>query len=164
MAQHDGGLSGLVAQLDRLFSTIPRPDGRGLWTNEEAAAAMTRGGVQTSAAYLSQLRTGKRDNPSARHLAAVAQLFEVPVDYFFNAEVALKIDADLALVVAFRDAGVHQIALRAHGLSPEGLATVGQMVDYIRQHEQRASGAVSDGSPGEPHDASGTGSSGQQPV
>lgn len=154
MEQHEGGLPGLVASLDRLFGTIPRPDGRGLWTNEEAAAAMTRGGVPTSAAYLSQLRTGKRDNPSARHLAAVAQLFEVPVDYFFNADIASRIEADLALVTALRDAGVHKIALRAHGLSPEGLTTVGQMVDLVRQHEQKTSGTVVDSATTEPPDAS----------
>ncbi len=161
MAQHDGGLPGLTAQLERLFNTVPQPDGRRLWTNEEAAAAMTRGGVPTSAAYLSQLRTGKRDNPSARHLAAVAQLFEVPVDYFFNADVASRIDADLALVMAFRDAGVHKIALRAHGLSPEGLATVGQMVDYIRQHEERVAGITPDLASSDPPEASKTGPSDQ---
>jgi len=75
----------LAAQLNHMFATVPRPSGRELWTNEDAAAAMTEAGVAISAVYLSQLRTGKRDNPSARHLAAIARLFAVPVEYFFDA-------------------------------------------------------------------------------
>ncbi len=135
--QHDGGLSGLASQLNHLFSTVPRPGGGALWTNDDAAAAMSATGVTTSAAYLSQLRTGKRDNPSARHLAALARLFEVPMEYFFDPAVAAKIDTDLELLSAVRDAGVQKIALRAQGLSPEGLNGVAEMIEYIRRLEQR---------------------------
>lgn len=134
--QQDGGMPRLATQLNRLFATVPRPGGRDLWTNEDAAAAMTETGVAMSAAYLSQLRTGKRDNPSARHLAAIARLFEVPMEYFFDPEVAAKIDADLRLLVAVRDAGVQSIALRAQGLSAESLSGVAGMIEHIRRLEQ----------------------------
>jgi hypothetical protein len=133
--QQDGGMPRLATQLNHLFSTVPRPGGRDLWTNEDAAATMTDTGVAMSAAYLSQLRTGKRDNPSARHLAAIARLFEVPMEYFFDSEVAAKIDADLRLLVAVRDAGVHTIALRAQGLSEESLSGVAGMIEHIRRLE-----------------------------
>lgn len=126
----------LATQLNHLFATVPRPGGRDLWTNEDAAAAMTDTGVAMSAAYLSQLRTGKRDNPSARHLAAIARLFEVPMEYFFDPEVAAKIDADLRLLVAVRDAGVHTIAMRAQGLSEESLSGVAGMIEHIRRLER----------------------------
>jgi transcriptional regulator with XRE-family HTH domain len=134
--QQDGGMTRLATQLNHLFATVPRPGGRDLWTNEDAAAAMTDTGVAMSAAYLSQLRTGKRDNPSARHLAAIARLFEVPMEYFFDPEVAAKIDADLRLLVAVRDAGVHTIALRAQGLSEESLSGVAGMIEHIRRLER----------------------------
>jgi hypothetical protein len=134
--QQDGGMPRLATQLNHLFATVPRPGGRDLWTNEDAASAMTETGVAMSAAYLSQLRTGKRDNPSARHLAAIARLFEVPMEYFFDPEVAAKIDADLRLLVAVRDAGVHTIALRAQGLSEESLSGVAGMIEHIRRLER----------------------------
>jgi transcriptional regulator with XRE-family HTH domain len=128
----------LAAQLNHLFATVPRAEGsRELWTNDEAAASMSATGVTISAAYLSQLRTGKRDNPSARHIAAIARLFGVPMEYFFDEETASKIDADLKLLVAVRDAGVQAIALRAHGLSAESLSGVADMIDHIRRLEEK---------------------------
>lgn len=136
MQQQDGGMPRLASQLNHLFATVPRPGGRDLWTNEDAAAALTETGVAMSAAYFSQLRTGKRDNPSARHLAAIARLFEVPMEYFFDADVAAKIDTDLRLLVAMRDTGVHSIALRAQGLSQESLSGVAGMIEHIRRLEQ----------------------------
>lgn len=126
----------LAEQLRHLFATIPRPGGGGIWTNEEAAGAIAATGVPISAAYLSQLRTGKRVNPSALHLSAIARLFEVPMDYFFDPVVAAKIDADLRLLTAVRDAGVQTIALRAHGISEQSLSGVAAMIEHIRRLEQ----------------------------
>lgn len=134
--QSEGGMPRLAAQLNKLFATVPRPRGSALWTNESAAAALTGAGVTTSAAYLSQLRTGKRDNPSARHLAAIARLFEVPMEYFFDEGLAAKIDADMSLLVAVRNAGVETIALRAHGLSPASLTGVADLIEHIRRLEE----------------------------
>jgi transcriptional regulator with XRE-family HTH domain len=134
--QADGGMPQLSAQLNHLFATVPRPGGRELWTAEDAAAAISAAGVAMSAAYLSQLRTGKRDNPSARHLAAIARLFEVPTDYFFDQAVAEKINADLKLLAAVRDSGVQRIALRAQVLSPESLSEIAGMIEHIRRLER----------------------------
>jgi transcriptional regulator with XRE-family HTH domain len=136
VAQQDGGMPDLAARLNHLFAVVPGAGGRALWTNDDAAAEMATQGVTMSAAYLSQLRTGKRDNPSARHLAAIAQLFGVPMEYFFDEEVAAKIDADLRLLTAVRDAGVQAIALRAQGLSPQSLSSVADMIEHIRRLEQ----------------------------
>lgn len=134
--QADGGLPRLATQLNHLFATVPKPGG-GLWTNQEAAASMSTAGVTTSAAYLSQLRNGKRDNLSARHLAALAHLFAVPMEYFFDPALAERINADLQLLTAVRDAGVQTLALRAQGLSPESLSGVADMIEHIRRLEGR---------------------------
>jgi transcriptional regulator with XRE-family HTH domain len=137
VAQREGGgVPRLADRINHLFATVPRPGGRGLWTNDDAAAAISEAGVPMSAAYLSQLRTGKRDNPSARHLAAIARLFEMPMEYFFNREAAEKIDADLTLLAAMREAGVRELALRAHGLSEDSLLGLVGMIERIRQLEQ----------------------------
>ena len=109
-----------------------------MWTNEQAAAALRRSGAGMSDGYISQLRNGKKNNPSARNLASIAELFGVPVDYFFNAETAAKIDADLRLLVAVRDIGVQGVALRAHGLSPESMASLEGIIDQVRKFEHLA--------------------------
>lgn len=139
--QGEGGMPRLAAQLNKLFATVPRPDGTTLWTNESAAAALTAARVTTSAAYLSQLRTGKRDNPSARHLAAIARLFQMPMEYFFDEDLAARIDADMQTLVALRTAGVENIALRAQGLSPASLSGVADMIEHIRRLEQGGAAA-----------------------
>lgn len=139
--QGEGGMPRLAAQLNKLFATVPRPDGATLWTNESAATALTAAGVTTSAAYLSQLRTGKRDNPSARHLAAIARLFQMPMEYFFDEDLAARIDADMQTLVALRTAGVENIALRAQGLSPASLSGVADMIEHIRRLEQGGAAA-----------------------
>lgn len=135
MGDADGGVPGLADRLNHLFSTIPRTDGGGLWTNEQAAAELRARGVGMSDGYISQLRNGKKNNPSARNLASIALLFGVPVDYFFDAQTAAKIDADLRLLVAVRDGGVQDLALRAHGLSQESIAGLAGIIEQVRKLE-----------------------------
>ena len=133
MNEADGGVPGLADRLNHLFSTVPRPDGKGYWTNEQAAAAVSAAGTAMSDAYIGQLRNGKRNNPSARNLAAIAELFAVPVDYFFNPELSAKIDADLRLLTAVRDSGIKGLALRAQGLSAETLAHLADIIEQVRK-------------------------------
>ena len=135
MSDTDGGVAGLADRLNHLFSTIPRPNRQGLWTNEQASAALAAAGNYMSDAYIGQLRNGKRNNPSARNLAAIAELFAVPVDYFFNSETAAKIDADLRLLAAVRDSGIKGLALRAQGLSPESIANLAGLIEQVRKIE-----------------------------
>lgn len=136
MGEADGGVPDLADRLNHLFSTVPRPDRRGYWTNEQAAAALAQLGTSMSDGYISQLRNGKKNNPSARNLAAIAELFGVPMEYFFNSETAAKIDADLRLLSAVRDVGVQGVALRASGLSAESLASLEGIIDQVRKLER----------------------------
>lgn len=130
-----GGVPDLARRLNHLFAHVPRPDGRGLWTNEQAAAVLTAQGTPMSDGYISQMRNGKRLNPSARHLAAIAGLFEVPIDYFFNPDVTAKVDADLRMLKALRDAGVKKVATRG-GMSEAILADLEGLMDRIRRFER----------------------------
>lgn len=147
MSDADGGVPGLADRLNHLFATVPRQDGKGYFTNEQAAAALTAAGTHVSDAYIGQLRNGKRNNPSARHLAAIAELFAVPVDYFFNPEVAANIDNDLRLLSAIRDSGIKGLALRAHGLSSETIASLASIIEQVRKIEQIPDGEPGDASP-----------------
>src|SRR5918912_4151596 len=116
----------LADKLDRLFKTV-RPRDGGEFTFEEVAEGIRRrGGPTISATYIWQLRKGLRDNPTKRHLEALADFFGVSPAYFFDDAAAERIDAELALLAALRDAPVRRLALRASGLSPDSLVTIAQ--------------------------------------
>jgi transcriptional regulator with XRE-family HTH domain len=124
----------LAQKLDHLFRTVH--PGRGEYSFDEVAKAIqARGGPTISATYLWQLRKGLRDNPTKKHLEALADFFGVSPAYFFDDAAAERIDAELALLAALRDASVRQVALRAVGLSPQTLDAIAEMIDRIRQLE-----------------------------
>src|SRR5437660_4032658 len=138
----------LSEKLDRLFRTV-RPRDGGEYTFEEVADAIRgRGGPTISATYLWQLRKGIRDNPTKRHLEALADFFGVSPAYFFDDEASERIDAELDLLAAIRDAQVRQLALRAIGLSTESLTTITDMVERVRQLERLDKGAKGGGQQG----------------
>ena len=125
----------LAAKLDHLFQAV-HPRNRSEFGYEEVAEAIRdRGGPTISATYVWQLRKGIRDNPTKKHLEALSDFFGVSPAYFFDEEAAARIDAQLELLTALRDASVRQLALRAHGLSPESLATLTDMIERVRQLE-----------------------------
>jgi hypothetical protein len=124
-----------AGKLDHLFRTI-HPPGRGEFTPDEVAAAIQeRGGPTISATYIYMLRKGQRDNPTKKHLEVLADFFGVPPAYFFDEATAARVDAELQLVVALRDASVREIALRATGLSPRSLAAIREVVERVRELE-----------------------------
>ncbi|CCF85427.1 helix-turn-helix domain-containing protein [Nitrolancea hollandica] len=135
----------LAEKLNHLFHTV-HPRNRAEYSNEEVAEAVrSRGGPTISATYLWQLRKGLRDNPTKKHVEALAQFFGVSPAYFFDDEAAAQIKAELELLAALRDASVRQLALRASGLSPESLSALAEMIERVRQLE-----GLPDPIPGEP--------------
>jgi len=125
----------LAAKVDHLFRTV-RPRDGGEYSFEEVAEAIrAKGGPTISATYLWQLRKGLRDNPTKRHLEALAGFFGVPPAYFFDDAETERINAELDLLTALRDAPIRQIALRANGLSAKSLQTIAEMIDRVRELE-----------------------------
>lgn len=124
----------LAEKLDHLFATVH--PAKGEYTHQQVAEAIdAAGGPTISATYLWQLRNGKRDNPTMRHLEALSAFFGVPPTYFFDDEAAARIDAELQLLASMRDASVRQLAFRASGLSEDSLAAIADMVDRVRRLE-----------------------------
>ena len=125
----------LAAKIDKLFQVVRKP-GREQYSHDEVAKACREAtGESFSTTYLWQLRTGRRDNPTKRHLEALAQFFQVSPAYFFDDEQSAKIAEELELLGALRDAGVRNVALRAVTLSPAGLDTISDMIDAIARRE-----------------------------
>ncbi|MFE0458515.1 XRE family transcriptional regulator [Kitasatospora sp. NPDC058965] len=132
------GTTTLAEKIDGLFQVVRRPN-REQYSHEEVAKACREATGETfSATYLWQLRTGRRDNPTKRHLEALAQFFQVPVAYFFDDEQGAAIAQELELLGALRDAGVRSVALRAVNLSPEGVGTISDLIDVIARREGSA--------------------------
>lgn len=136
------GTGGLAAKLNRLVGTV-HPAGRGPYTNEEIAAAVRADGVDLTHSAVSAWRRGTRDNPSFRHLAALAKFFGVPVAYFCDDAESARVDEQLDLVAAWRDAQVRAIAMRAGELSEAGRAALLEMAIRVRDIERGAGRADS---------------------
>ncbi|MEX3106778.1 MULTISPECIES: helix-turn-helix domain-containing protein [unclassified Streptomyces] len=127
----------LAEKIEALFRSVRRPN-REQFSHEEVARACREATGETfSATYLWQLRTGRRDNPTKRHLEALAQFFDVPVAYFFDDDQGAAIARELELLGALRDAKVRSVALRAVNLSPEGVDTISDMIDVLARRESR---------------------------
>ncbi|WP_344441565.1 XRE family transcriptional regulator [Kitasatospora nipponensis] len=125
----------MADRIERLFQAVRKPN-REPYSNEEVARACREAtGESFSSVYLWQLRTGKRTNPTKRHLEALADFFQVPATYFFEDESGTQIGDELKLVGALRDAGVRNVALRAATLSPQGLTTIADLIEAIARRE-----------------------------
>ena len=133
-SERPGGRT-LSEKLEHLFRTV-RPASRGEYSFEEVASAIRdRGGPTISASYIWQLRKGIRDNPTKKHLEALADFFGVPPSYFFDDRAAAEIDAQLDLLAALRDASVRDMALRAAGLSAESIDAIRETIERLRKLE-----------------------------
>lgn len=119
-------------RLNQLFATV-YPRGRGPHTLQEVADAINAEGAdRISPSYLSQLRSGKKDNPSSKTIDALARFFKVRPDFFFDTEYARHMEADLEALAKLRDAGVQRIAARSFDLTPQNRAALETMVEALR--------------------------------
>lgn len=136
MAAEGAGRGVVADRLDHLIRTV-HPAGRGPYALREIADAINAeaGAPLISAAYISQLRTGQRAEPSHSRLAALAKFFGVSIDYFSEEIAAEEANRQLEVLVALRDAGVRSVALRAAGLSESSLAAVRAVIENARRLE-----------------------------
>ncbi|MFE9695370.1 XRE family transcriptional regulator [Streptomyces sp. NPDC006270] len=126
---------GLMDRLNRLFDTVHPPD-RGPFSNAEVAELMEKRGLgKLSAQYLWLLRTGQRDNPTKRHLEALAGFFGVDPAYWFDDAVAEKTVQELELLALLRDAKIKNVLLRLSDVSADGKDAVLGIVESVRKSE-----------------------------
>ena len=124
----------LADKLNHLFATV-HPADRGPYSNEEVAVAIRGRRPTISGTYIWLLRKGERDNPTLKHLEALAAFFGVPAAYFFDDAAAARIDAELDLLATMRDLGVQRVAMRMAGLSPRSLDSIAEVIERVRELE-----------------------------
>jgi len=137
------------ARLDHLFQTVRAPDG-GEYTYRHVAAEIERlVGYRASSSYLQELRAGLRINASMKHLHGLCAFFGVPIAYFFDVDLAARVDTQLDVAASLRDPLVRRLAVQATGLSTDTLQAITQIV----QHTRRIEGLVElgGGTPGPVH-------------
>lgn len=126
----------LPDRLDHLFQ-VKHPEDRGPFTPAEVAAAINQAAGERviSSTYIWQLRTGRRDNPTQRHLSALAAFFGVSPMYFFDQAETDRGAIPLDLVVALQNEDLRDMTLRATGLSERSLRAIKAMIESARAVE-----------------------------
>lgn len=119
----------LSTKLKWLFENIRRPNGKPHTPQEVAEYIVERGGRSTRE-HITNLRSGKADNPSIRVVEGIAAFFDVTPAYFVDDDRAREIQAQLNLAVQLRDDGVRAVALRA---VTSALADGDLSVDALRE-------------------------------
>lgn len=123
-------------RLAHLIATV-HPADREPYSYREIAEAIAHHPGAMTAQYIGQLKTGSRTNPKLHYVQALAEFFGVPLDYFSDDEVATRIDAQIADLTAWRDTEAREIAERVTGLDDRDRAAVFNLIESLRDHEQR---------------------------
>ena len=141
------GERSLADKLNQLFARHTARPGHE-YSNEQVAGAIADTGVTISQSYIWQLRKGKKDNPTFKHLQALAGFFGVPVSYFFDDEVTDRVNEQLKSLqdeqtrlnqlAAGSDAQL--MAMRAGELSPDRRRLVMELLDVVYRQEQAERG------------------------
>ncbi len=134
----------LAEKIDHLLTIRAEMDADGKPSYKKVATEIAKlSGESFSAAYLWQLHRGERNNPTLRHLRAMALYFDVPVSYFTDDDVARgmineEILARRELDKSMTDSGVSTVFLRGDlaALSPEGKRMAANMIHQLRELEQ----------------------------
>ncbi|MGZ3142677.1 hypothetical protein ACVDFE_11895 [Lentzea chajnantorensis] len=121
--------------LSTLFEAVHPPD-RGPWSPEEVAASISSAGHygSISASYIRELLSQASANPRLKHILGLADHFGADPAYFFDDDVAAKVDSELTDFLALRELGVVEfvtrLAERTGELSPQARAAA---VEGFRQ-------------------------------
>lgn len=105
--------------LKRLFEALHPPD-RGPFSPEEVAAAIgcDEHCGSISASYIRELLAGTTENPRLKHILALARYFGVDPAYFFDEDLATRVDEQLETRLAMDRLGVNAVILRAAEQTP----------------------------------------------
>jgi transcriptional regulator with XRE-family HTH domain len=122
----------LTQRLDFLFETV-HPKERGPYSYQEVADGILGtvgpdpdGTAPVSASYIWNLRAGRKENPTRRHIALLAAFFGVSPMFFFEDEYEISIE-QMEVDRVLRDPKVLALTRAAAGLSDASLDALTQL-------------------------------------
>ncbi|WP_432565029.1 helix-turn-helix domain-containing protein [Kineococcus sp. SYSU DK003] len=123
-------------RLDKLFQEILHPDGRQFSLTEVAEGTAKVGPVAVTQQHLSRLRNGASRNPGLEQITAIARFFGISPKYFVgDDEEVERIHAEFDLLLAMRDKGVKDIALRASRMDTESIRLLRSAIEGLESIE-----------------------------
>jgi transcriptional regulator with XRE-family HTH domain len=129
------GVPGLADKLMNLSAVVAVPTRSGLYCDYPAAHALGERALVALGVHISHLRSGRRDNPSARLLDALAELFDVPTGYLLDPSMDDRINAELNVLTALMGSRGKRLMLREQGVSPESIDHLEGLLQRIPQTE-----------------------------
>jgi len=113
-------LDSFAVRLNRLFDTV-YPPGRGPYCSRELVTALENRGLALSAPYLSQLRLGRRGNPSLETMELIAEFFGIRIDYFTGRDESYRrrLDDELYWLALSRNSGIRRVTTALIQLPPK---------------------------------------------
>ncbi|HWE60618.1 MAG TPA: helix-turn-helix transcriptional regulator [Chloroflexota bacterium] len=125
----------LAQKVDWLFNLRHNEHGRQFTYGQVQRAT----GNRITASYVWKLRTGAMRNPGLSALEALADFFEVPLDYFAEGGEYLEESIRLAHALpenqSARQDALHLLSEHAGNLSDRALCAVLEMTEYLRVHD-----------------------------
>ncbi|MGW4843083.1 transcriptional regulator [Nocardia brasiliensis] len=129
-----GAESDFAKQLNALFEQWQIDHGQ-LLTNREVAEMATSEGYPMSASYLSQLRSGARDNPSSTVLSGLARVFHSRPDPAPTLVGAAAAARDVRVIAAVTDIRLRRLLSLTNGLSEPACDILITFSDKLRRVE-----------------------------
>ena len=123
-------------KLAYLIETVHPPD-RGPYSYREIAAGIAAHPGAMTAAHINQLVRGRQPHPRIHYVEALASFFGVPMNYFFDDDVAARINDQIAEVSAWRDKEARRIAERVVELNSRDRKAVTNLIDSLREYDQQ---------------------------
>lgn len=119
-----------AGQLRRLITVLHPPDQPQLSDRAIVARVSERGG-SISPAYVAELRTGKKTDPSLKHVRQLAGAFGVSAGYFTDPEVYERVSLELDRLEQLNRGGhdhLVELATRTASLDPTDRDTLAALV------------------------------------
>lgn len=125
----------LAFKLNRLIEASRPADGRAI-SSRALAQALTEAGTPVSTSFIAYLRDGRRDNPTYKVVAALAEFFKVPAGYFFDDdEKTAELDSQLELLMALRDGHVKTVLTRMPELQASTRRWLAEQMPALKRME-----------------------------
>lgn len=125
-------LSTFAGRLDYLFRTV-HPRGQRPYSYDYVAEAVTREGIDISGNYIWMLRSGRRNNPTLRHMEGLARFFGVSPAFLSDQDEAERVSGQLTKISALAANGVEYVAMRGATVEASTLDAITALLDQVRE-------------------------------